>query len=531
MSSQTRGAPLTEEFRLQKYKTLKLNYAMKASGEQANEPCVELRVPNTPPAYDPTDQYQTEEIECQSGRTEKFIQNGCSSMAIKLIAPIVAVNLEASDSNAQRNINTNFQKIYRQVQTYGAATVFLTSEYVKPTDNFIGKIKEALKNGSNVDKHRELTRLWDRFGYVWSQVLIIGGKLETSANHRKEGHATDSRVEGGFEGSLLTPVEPGANARIGLSISEQNGRASLTTFDDCQKMNNTCIIGGGANPDALRDTATWCKNIAKTPEHWIIVKRESIKPIYDLLDSTLRSEVLAVINSALDHKRIRGNSVVQLWNRKTQLFLQWSDKYLTNKTVHAFMTYTSPIFSGEPGTHTWELVPEASSQNPYIRYNDVLRIRQEQLPNYRISRYLHGSIDTPSPMRKSKYENGTRPKPGDEVSLRELDSRSVTETEEWVIERVEDSQNGNIEDLGQDRLYVRDRDLVRLRLAAAQTYYLASHDIKLDKMPYRKQTGDFLTKKFTKNGKRAREVLLFNTEKNECSEQEDVWEVRVFDRR
>ncbi|RUP05152.1 hypothetical protein BC936DRAFT_140524, partial [Jimgerdemannia flammicorona] len=276
MSSQTRGAPLTEEFRLQKYKTLKLNYAMKASGEQANEPCVELRVPNTPPAYDPTDQYQTEEIECQSGRTEKFIQNGCSSMAIKLIAPIVAVNLEASDSNAQRNINTNFQKIYRQVQTYGAATVFLTSEYVKPTDNFIGKIKEALKNGSNVDKHRELTRLWDRFGYVWSQVLIIGkvddvyertpffrtyqkatvltllfflrvsifpgGKLETSANHRKEGHATDSRVEGGFEGSLLTPVEPGANARIGLSISEQNGRASLTTFDDCKKMNNTCII-------------------------------------------------------------------------------------------------------------------------------------------------------------------------------------------------------------------------------------------------------------------------------------------------
>ncbi|RUS29848.1 hypothetical protein BC938DRAFT_480146, partial [Jimgerdemannia flammicorona] len=285
-------------------------------------------------------------------------------------------------------------------------------------------------------------------------------------------------------------------------------------------------VGTSVASELVEDA--WYQGIPREPDTWTIIKRESVVPIYELFEPELKSAVIAVRDWALAYTRISKSSVVTLKNRHTQLYLQWSRQYRTMANEpKAIVVNTFPADSDDQiDVKKWIFVPDKDSEDAYIRYNDVLRVWAmpsllDNQPNRKGNEqkflYLQGSIGRRAPVTKS----------GDEVSLREFTQDDVTAADTWVIERVGDKSDGvNFDDFGVDPGYIRRSDRVRLRLEAANTYYLVLHNASLEKLWVHRNAKDFLASRYAGiQAKTWNEVLLINSATHPCLENEDEWEV------
>ncbi|RUS23519.1 LOW QUALITY PROTEIN: hypothetical protein BC938DRAFT_475011 [Jimgerdemannia flammicorona] len=162
----------TPELRLKKFEDLKMNYAIKISGEFATEPCVELRSKDLAPELTTVDTFETDYIYCHSERKRNFLNNGFSKESLDQVAPIVAANIEASTPPSQWRSN-DLRTTGHDIEYYGIGKMSL-NEYVVPTKRLISKINEALESGNMLERHKKLIDVWDRFGYVWSPIVYLG---------------------------------------------------------------------------------------------------------------------------------------------------------------------------------------------------------------------------------------------------------------------------------------------------------------------------------------------------------------------
>ncbi|RUP51545.1 hypothetical protein BC936DRAFT_147494 [Jimgerdemannia flammicorona] len=526
--SEAREAQMTPEFRRKKYEDLRMNHAIKASGEVAKEPCVELRNRDHLPKFTILSSYEFEELDCRSEREKNFFKSGFSKVSVGMIAPMVTANLQASATYSQSHGNSTFKTTRHEIHYSVQAAVDLSNDYVTPTTDFILKIKDALAKGSLLERQEELNKVWEDFGYVWSPIVYLGGKQDISSQGSIKTSASKATTANGAGAALSVFPEGSQQVTITGSAAQQNNNGTITASDESIQARQYNIIGGHAAPDGIgSDISGWCKSVRADCGSWVIIKRvDKPVPIYDILEPTLKEKVKAVIEAALALKRISKNSVIRLKNCKTQSFLQWSPQYFTTeKEAFSMVVNTSPVYSGGDESQSvvkWELVPDKDTQDPYIRNNDVVRLCAAPSPKDEPkAKYLHASVGRPAPKTKTPAAS--------EVSLREFTQEEVTDADRWVIERVENrSSYVDADDFGVNSSgYIGREDCVRLRLVAASGHYLASHNESLHNIKVRKTKDAIFPASFKDKTKRSKEVVLFDTRSLPCTEKEDEWDLKA----
>lgn len=153
-----------------------MSHAITTAGKVAREPCVELRFKVVPPQFTAVEVYEQDNyIECHSERKRNFLNNGFTKALFNEVAPIVIDNLEASTSSvALKHTELEMRRTDHDIEYYSMASVLLTHEFIRPTENFVNRVKEALAKDSLREKHVQLQMIWDKFGYIWSPELFLG---------------------------------------------------------------------------------------------------------------------------------------------------------------------------------------------------------------------------------------------------------------------------------------------------------------------------------------------------------------------
>ncbi|RUS33178.1 hypothetical protein BC938DRAFT_472751, partial [Jimgerdemannia flammicorona] len=513
------------------FKNLNMDKGLTVEGEPALFPCIRLK--SNPPEFQAKTDYLNDELTCPSGWTQKLVINGFNKASVKGQFPMVSSDVSGASGSKHRSSAIGFEKSYYRIRYYSKGLVQLNRKIFEPTEDFERNLRDALAEPNPLAIYERLKKVWDRFGYVISEKISIGGKIILWETFRDSQNDTDSiRLAKANMAVAWDQLVAGSEVKVNVGTT-----LSLPATFSIRQSQGMIIGGDPTSSGFLHGLQSWDDSLIRDVHSWKVIKREGIIPIYEFLSDELRDPIRNVMNIVINLQRILPNTVLKVHSRNTKNNLAWQNFYYAQSTNYTGMVVCTspPQLNTSIDNSSWNFVPsttpftspsidsQADSPDVYLRYNDVIYIQpvNHQPEDPRTSsplplhnpQYLHGSRNYGSPVTKTALE----------CSLRLFKGEVANEADQWVIEHVDDeSWNFFVSD------YVLKTDRFRLRHHVIDKHYLCSHNVTIDKANVRMKPKDLNIRLLGGSeaaGVLAREyyeVLLLTTE--ECMDQKDEWE-------
>ncbi|KAF0512888.1 hsp70 family protein [Gigaspora margarita] len=211
---------------------------------------------------------------------EQLTLNGGIAPSIPLpylpyLSLLANVSYESSES---RNVTTKFSSVI-----ISKAKVNLDETNIILDNDFIEEVKAAVVNNHpRNEKVKELKRISKKYGHFYASEVVFGGAIiENYKNIRTQANDSNSiGIEAVCDFELIhTEGEYESDYTTSRTINISNEVLTIIGGDEILFVNN--------DPEAIR---LW-KNLFNNSKYWKIISYK-ILPIFDLLDSDLKNQVL-----------------------------------------------------------------------------------------------------------------------------------------------------------------------------------------------------------------------------------------------
>ncbi len=173
-----------------------------------------------------------------------------------------------------------------------------SKDFLKDVMNAVGYVydeatsnEQAIKKDPMItieEKFIRLREVFKLYGHVWATEVTLGGCLYTTDSLQVEKDRTEDELEWGLSVAATVKTAP---VKVEAESSYSKGEKKINA--EVKGLAEKCWKATGGNPLLATNPTLYPASVAD-PELWRVIKREGVRPLYDLLPDELRKEVINV---------------------------------------------------------------------------------------------------------------------------------------------------------------------------------------------------------------------------------------------
>jgi hypothetical protein len=226
-------------------------------------------------------------------RSTNYIRSGFQKETATASYAFVSASVE--HSKKERTEETSEHKTLHITAYYDYRFVKLLFEkgnkddQIKPTQDFLNAVDEALKADSKSIKYFKLCKVFKEYGQVFATGVTMGGRLFTS--YKKEFESASQQHE------EEQAVKAAVNVKVGKFAASAGFETGATEKqkEEAMKLAKTLSLDSiGGDPRHATELDKWISSLA-SHNCWSPISLGRVVPIYELLDEDRKKPIAEVI--------------------------------------------------------------------------------------------------------------------------------------------------------------------------------------------------------------------------------------------
>ncbi|MCJ1406830.1 hypothetical protein MMC19_000900 [Ptychographa xylographoides] len=253
--------------------------------------------PNAIPSFTVTDESQVNISVVSSQLQESMAKNNFTADSFEIggSASIKGVDINASKGSASRTdsgsgtSSTKMQKLMIANFRFPRATLNLRPEDLEPTE----ELKAAIDLVRRTKSLNHLRALHDRFGHLFCEEVLIGGRLQTTRVTTASDEMSQTTEKSQFKNEVGLSIAFPKVASLSMKKSNETGSDEQHSRQQTSMNDAMVFEATGGNTILATDPPKWCESVLDY-RNWRVIERAGLTPIADIIAKCHSQEVSGV---------------------------------------------------------------------------------------------------------------------------------------------------------------------------------------------------------------------------------------------
>ncbi|MCJ1388515.1 hypothetical protein MMC18_001362 [Xylographa bjoerkii] len=238
--------------------------------------------PNAMPSFTVNDESRVEITLVSSELQESMAKNNFTATSFeaggsgtfKGVEVGVKTAVGKQDELGVGKLETKSEKLMVANYKFPRASVYLGPEDLEPTEDLRDAI-ELVRTTKNVTHLRDLHR---KFGHLFCQEVVIGGRLQTTKSIIASDVLTESLEKSKFKASVGVAVSVPMAASISTKYSKETGTAEEIAAHKSKLEQSVIFEATGGNTILAADPPAWSSSVSDY-KTWRVIERAELSPL------------------------------------------------------------------------------------------------------------------------------------------------------------------------------------------------------------------------------------------------------------
>lgn len=221
-----------------------------------------------------------------SEETASYVASGFDTQTATAGYAFCSASFERSHKEKTARSSETKTLIQVGMWKYPRAKIYL-EKCTTTSERFTEAVRTAL---AAKDKYAELNKVFDEYGHVIPSAVLLGGQLCFKDSSVSKSSALEHSEETQLKASVEAKV-----GKVSASTGWASGSASETKTSSLKQDEFESFTNHGGDSLLCTNPPVWAPTV-KDPNNWAVIEMEDMKPTIELLDPSLRQQVIDVWN-------------------------------------------------------------------------------------------------------------------------------------------------------------------------------------------------------------------------------------------